>query len=235
MTTRCRLLVANVLRPSAGTPRTVKAIDRPEPHGVQCAADASLRSTNNFRVVIAMTWKRAISAGFMGLLVPGAAVALAAPQQLYGKTVSVSWTEDIVRRVAGEETFQHKQHPRVAIIYIGSSGRPFIRIHTITRGGRGALEEQVGTSGKTTVGGSQTADFKDKSLTVVSVYQGGAQRIQIDFDGSYQSCTASVVVGKQAGAHTFTRLNGSNELTEVQSDSSSSATCTIESGNSFAR
>jgi hypothetical protein len=80
-----------------------------------------------------------------------------------------------------------------------------------------------------------TADFKDKSLTVISVFEGGARRIQIDFDGSYQSCTASVIVGKQAGAKTFTSLTGTNEPAEVQSESPSSATCTIESGNYFAQ
>jgi hypothetical protein len=165
----------------------------------------------------------------------GHSAAMAAPSQLYGKTVSVSWTEDLMRRGVGEQTFTHRQHPRVAIIYISSSGRPFIRIRSFTRGGGGALDEQVGASGKTTIGGGQTADFKDRSLTVTSVYQGGAQRLQVDFDGNYQSCTASVIVGKQAGAQTYTRLNGSHEPVEIQSNSPSSATCTIESGNAFAK
>jgi hypothetical protein len=178
---------------------------------------------------------RAILIVLLALRGHGAAWAGSAPSQLYGKTVSVTWTEDLVRRGAGEQTFTHRQHSRVAIVYISSSGRPFIRIRTITRGDGGALEEQVGSSGKTTIGGSQAADFKDKSLTVVSVYQGGAQRVQIDFDGNYQSCTASVVVGKQAGAGTYTRLNGLKQPVEIQSDSLGSATCTIEIGNVLAK
>jgi hypothetical protein len=179
-------------------------------------------------------WKRAILRGLLGLLIPSAAIASAAPPQLYGKTVTVSWTEDIVRRAAGEETFSRKQHPRTAVIYISSSGRPFIRISTITRGHGGALEEQVGASGKTSIGGSQTADFKEKSLTLISIFQGGAQRLQIDFDGNYQSCTASVIAGKETGSKTYTRLNGAKARVEVQSESTSSATCTLVSGNAFA-
>jgi hypothetical protein len=189
------------------------------------------------RSLIAMgaAWKRAILAGpLLGLLVPGAAIGSAAPPLLYGKTVTVSWTEDIVRRAAGEQTFSRRQHPRFAIIYISASGRPFIRIRTVTRGQGGAIDEQVGASGKTSIGGSQTADFKGKSLTVISVFQGGAQRVQIDFDGNYESCTASVIAGKEAGLKTYSRLNGAKALVEVQSESTSSATCTIESGNAFA-
>jgi hypothetical protein len=195
-------------------------------------ARGSLRRGSEVPAVTAMIWKRAISAGLLGLLVPGAA--LAAPPELYGKTVSVIWTEDLVRKAEGDLTFKHIRHRRIAIVYISSSGRPFIRIYT-PNNVAGLLEQQVGTSGKTTIGGSQAADFKNKSLTVVSVFQGGAQRIQIDFDGNYQSCTASVVVGVQAGAKTFTRLTGDNLLLEVQSATSSAATCTIESGNFFAQ
>jgi hypothetical protein len=187
------------------------------------------------RSLIATAWKRAILTGFLGLLVPSVAIASAAPQQLYGKTITVSWTEDLMRRGAGEQTFTRKQHPRFAIIYISVSGRPFIRIHTVTRGQGGALDEQVGASGKTSIGGSQTADFKENSLIVISAFQSGAQRVQIDFDANYESCTAGVIAGKEAGAKTYSRLNGVKQLVEIQSESTSSATCTIESGNAFAR
>jgi hypothetical protein len=162
--------------------------------------------------------------------------AAAAPPQLYGKTVTVSWTDDMVRRAEGEETFTLQHHPRTATVYVSNSGRPFIRIHTITRGQGGEVSEQVGLSGATSVGGSQTAEFRGTSLTVTSVYQGGAQRVQIDFDGNYQSCTASVIAGKQTGSsNAYLKLNGKKQRVEVQSDSTSSATCAIESGNAFAR
>jgi hypothetical protein len=183
-------------------------------------------------------WKQAAWAVFLGVLIPSGAMA-SAPPQLYGKTVTVSWTADIVRRTGTEETFSHKQHPRTATIYVSSAGRLFIQIHTITRGhgghGGGALDEQVGESGQTSVGGSQTADFHGNALTVISAYQGGAQRVQVNFDGNYASCTASVISGKESGRNTFTRLNGAKERVEVQSESSSSATCAIETGNAFAR
>jgi hypothetical protein len=198
---------------------------------VPCSGRVLTRSP----IVMGTAWTRAILAGFLGLPVPNAAIASAAPPQLYGKTVTVSWTEDLMRRSAGEQTFSRRQHPRFAIIYISASGRPFVRIRSVTRGGNGAIDEQVGASGKTSIGGSQTADFKEKSLTVISVFQGGAQRVQIDFDGNYGSCTASVIAGKEAGFKAYSRLNGAKELVEIQSESTSSATCTIESGNAFAR
>jgi hypothetical protein len=170
--------------------------------------------------------------GFVLFLICSASAA--PPSQLYGRTVHVSWNEDIVSRSAGDQNFSHSggAHLRHLIIYISALGRPFVRRWHATGAGPRGVSEHVGGSGKGEKGGVQTTEFQARSLVWTSASGGGgATRIQIDFDASFGSCTAGVIAGKEAGASSFFKQSG---RVEVQSVSSSAATCSIEEGNAFA-
>jgi hypothetical protein len=158
----------------------------------------------------------------------------APPTQLYGKTIHVSWNEDIVSRNVGDQNFSHSggAHLRHLIVYISSLGRPFVRRwHATGAGPRGVREHVGGLSKGEENGGIRTADFQGRSLVWTAASGGSATRVQIDFDTSYASCTARVISGKEAGASTYFKQNGK---VEVQSASTSGATCSIEEGNGFA-
>jgi hypothetical protein len=69
----------------------------------------------------------------------------------------------------------------------------------------------------------------------VQAFIGGARHVQVDFDPSFASCTANVILGKSAGAATLT-LRGAitGDLVEVQSAHVNGASCSIKEGNVFA-
>jgi hypothetical protein len=171
---------------------------------------------------------------FIFMLLLTCSTSAAPPAQLYGKTIHVSWNEDIVSRNVGEQSFSHSggAHLRHLIVYISSLGRPFVRRWHATGAGPRGVSEHVGGSGKGENGGARTTDFQGRSLIWTAASGGGgATRVQIDFDSSFGSCTASVISGKEAGANTYFKQKGK---VEVQSTSSSGGSCSIEEGNGFA-
>jgi hypothetical protein len=170
--------------------------------------------------------------GSMLLLISSASAA--PPAQLYGKTVHVSWTEDVVSRNVGEQNFSHSggTHLRHLVVYISALGRPFVRRWNASGAGARGVKEQVGGSGKSEYGGALAIEFQARSLVWTGTSGGGgATRIQVDFDASFGSCAAGVIVGKEAGASTFFRQGGKVEVKEA---STSAATCSIEEGNGLA-
>jgi hypothetical protein len=161
--------------------------------------------------------------------------AAAAPAQLFGKSVVVSWTENNTVREAGSQgAFHQASVQRQTSVYISTGGRPFTRFSASSRAGSGE-REQVGASGSTPSGHASSAQFQGNSLVLMSAFQsGGARQIRIDFDGSFGSCTANVIVGKSGGA-TFTGKSlASGRTYEVQSTSAGGASCSIKDGNVFA-
>jgi hypothetical protein len=166
------------------------------------------------------------------------ASAASAPPQLYGKTIALSWTASFMVRPAGVQLFSHAEHLNHLLVYVSASGRLFVRIWTQTGAGARSINEQVGTSGRTNIGGAQTAQFAGRSLVVTSAFQGGANRYQIDFDASFGTCTASIIAGKETGAGSVFQMKGppdNTSLVEVKSETNSTPTCSIEEGNAFAK
>jgi len=155
--------------------------------------------------------------------------ASAAPSQLYGKSIIVSWTGDNVLRNVGEQEFSSRRHPNVRSYYIGSTGRPFVRDTFKTK-----KREMFDTSGTTDTGGPRTIHFQGNSLVDTEAYIRGARRIQIDFDDSFGSCTAHIIAGKEPGASTFITKNIGGKLIEVRSRTYSDVTCAVRDGNVLA-
>src|SRR5579859_6193804 len=80
-------------------------------------------------------------------LVPVAAAA--APSQLYGKSVTVKWTETRSQRAVGQEpAFHPVSLPFTMTVYVSSEGHIFRRISAITANGRqSGAKDRVGASG----------------------------------------------------------------------------------------
>jgi hypothetical protein len=178
---------------------------------------------------------RLVATVCLALLSVSAALAGGASPQLYGKTITVDWNQTFEQRAVGTQLFKQLQRRQLAIIYVGSSGRPFIRLRRVTKGeGGGPVTEQVGSSGKTDLGGAQTVEFNGQSLALTTVFQGAAMRIQVKFDAGFQGCSASVVTGKEGSASSYFTTMRTTTI-EIQSVSNGAATCSVEEGNAFAR
>jgi hypothetical protein len=160
--------------------------------------------------------------------------ATAAPRQLYGKSILVSWTENRVQRFTGETHWRAVSIQVGENIYISTLGHLFSRMTFATRRGSGA-REQLGESGRSSTNGKRVMQFRGHALVTVAVFNGGARHIRIDFDAEFSGCSASVILGRAANASTFTLRSAITGVPiEVQSQSASGAACSITNGNVFA-
>ena len=156
-------------------------------------------------------------------LIPLAAMpAAAAPAQLYNKSVVIAWSESIQERnEAGQVLNTSLSRERIA--YISSAGRVFVRATQSSRYAQKKNELAPGAA-------PGTLAFQGNSLVGTAVFAGFARRITVTFDGSFSSCSASVVYGKAGGPQKWKSLDGKQTM-EVQSISASSASCSIREGN----
>lgn len=162
--------------------------------------------------------------------VPAAARAASAPAQLRGKSVIVNWTENRVQRNIGEVNFRPVAASHQFSIYVSSAGRIFSRLTNRTRAGTGSADEVGGTSAA-----KRTPIFTGQSLTVFIPSRGtGVRRLTVNFDRSFENCTATVIRARPEGAPIMT---GTSIITgkalEVQSVSVGPASCAMQNGNVF--
>jgi hypothetical protein len=198
-------------------------------------------------LIFHLSWKRADSGSCRRLpvtlvvvssslaLVAAADAASAAPRQLYGKSVTVSWSETRSQRRVGEQAFRPVTVSLQRNIYVSSAGRVFSRTHASTRRGSGSAES-IGTGGTNFSGGARNVQFQGNSLIMTAGFTGAARRVQINFDSGFQSCSAQVITAKQVGARTgsWRGIAGQGARLEVESVSAGPASCSIRSGNVFA-
>ena len=175
-----------------------------------------------------------ISLGFAGAVALGGSVAQAAPSQLYGKSVVVSWTEEREQRVNGEATTRNVGRSGSFSVYLSSSGKPFSRMSYAFSGARGGLKhgkkDAVGGEG----GSARSVSFSGSTMTASMAMSGGARNVLVSFDGGFQSCSAQVLTGKESGASHIkakSMVNG-NEI-EIVSVKTGAASCRIQDGNVF--
>jgi hypothetical protein len=157
----------------------------------------------------------------------------AAPAQLFGKSIVVSWSEARMQRTAGEEQFHSLNVAITESAYISTTGRPFVRRSYVHAG---VQREHVGTGGQSGAGNARVLQFQGRSIVITSGRINGAQRVEINFDENFGGCTARVVNGKEVGAPAYTVHNLRNPTVpvEVRSVSTSAATCSMKDGNVFA-
>jgi hypothetical protein len=151
--------------------------------------------------------------------------AIAAPAQIRGKSVIVTWTESRVQRDVRREAFRTFPARIEMFTYISSNGRVFSRLQT-----RGTNDQVAGERGTT-----RTPSFQGNRMTVVQRFEGLARQTNVEFEANFTACTASVILGKQSGAASgyLRGMGGSGPAREIQSATAGSASCSIRSSNVF--
>ena len=157
------------------------------------------------------------------LAVPALAVV---PPQVMNKTITISYTISGENKNAeGQEHSFSAQLSR--IIYVSSSGRLFVRWRTasgkFSRGADVAPGE-----------GHANFSFHGDRLVGVIPFKSGARQITVIFDASFSRCTASIIEGHSAGG-VIRWIGSDGEMYEIISATTSTPSCSIQSGNAFAR
>jgi hypothetical protein len=159
--------------------------------------------------------------------------ALAAPSQLYGKSVVVSWTENRMQTTDYSDTPVPKTASGRLSVYISDKGRAFSRVSmSVERRRRTQSGERDAVQGE---GSARSVNFHANSMTV-SAPRGdaGAMMIAVTFDSAFQGCSAHVVTGKANGAQSTrvtSMINGRQyRFFSVQTSGES---CSVQSGNVF--
>ena len=150
--------------------------------------------------------------------------AFAAPPQLFNKTVTVSYTATGVARLpqGGQTGFSTEV---THIIYVSDAGRLFMRFRASNR--RGSM------SGDAAPGeGKGVFSFQGNRLVGVMPFATGARQLTITFDPGFSRCTASVIEGHSGGV--IQRRAPDGRVYEITGGTTSSVSCSIQSGNAFA-
>jgi hypothetical protein len=166
-----------------------------------------------------------------------AAHAGSAPKELYGKSITVQWSESVTGRTAADQITQNWLTSGLMSIYISSAGRPFVRrsVRNMLAGrtGRGAGSRSFDTApDQSSSGAKDRVDVQGHLIVVYSEFHSGARRIAIDLGGAPTGCNATVVNGRQAGKN-IVHQTGGHGLVEVTSVHIESVTCSIREGNVF--
>jgi hypothetical protein len=177
-----------------------------------------------------MTYRMPLAVLALAMTTSGA---LAAPSQLYGKSVVVSWTENRMQTTDTSPVAQSRTASAQLSVYVSDKGRAFSRVsisvHT-PRGTKSGNRDAVqGEASARSVG------FSGNSMTVTAPRgDAGALRIAVTFDAGFQGCSARVISGKSGGAastHIHSMVTG--RTYDFYSVQTSGESCSIQSGNVF--
>jgi hypothetical protein len=160
--------------------------------------------------------------------------AFAAPSQLYGKSVVVSWTENRMQTTDRSATPVSKTASGQFSVYVSDKGRAFSRVSmTVERGRRGtASGQRDAVQGE---GSARSVNFSGNSMTMAAPRgDAGAMMIRVTFDSGFSGCSAHVVTGKSGGAsHTRIQSMVTGGTYDFYSVQTSGESCSIQSGNVF--
>ena len=165
----------------------------------------------------------AVSAVLLGLSAP----AIAAPAEALNKTITISFTATGMSKGPDGQTKGFSTSV-ARVVYVSSQGRLFMK-HTATLGRNsrgGEFDPNDARQGK------GSFQFQGNKLVGVIPYGTGARQITATFDAGFSSCTATVIEGHSGGV---IRRKGPNGIMyEITNASTSSPSCSIQSGNAFA-
>ncbi len=191
-------------------------------------------------VIMTTVWRnmgimRAIAMGFLIAIGLAPLAAQAAPSQLYGKSVTVKWSETRSQRAVGQETAFHPVSlPFTMTVYVGTEGHIFRRLFAVTPNGRrSGAKDRVGASGSS-ANGSFAVQFQGNTMVASGSNGGFGLHVQATFDSGFSSCTAQVIGAKQSGSRSVMLRSIASGLTiEVESVSTGPASCAVAQGNPF--
>jgi hypothetical protein len=152
-----------------------------------------------------------------------------APEELRNKTVTLSWTTSgQATSTAGQSRNYTNTNRRT--VYISSAGRPFLRMHL--SGGGNSRSGDVGPGEKPTGVRTGSVNFEGGKLIGVEGFTSGARQWTATFDGSYSSCTLSIVDAKEGNA-AIQRRGPDGVLYKIDSVATGAPSCSIQSGNAL--
>jgi hypothetical protein len=125
--------------------------------------------------------------------------AFAAPAQLYGKSVIVSWTENRMQTTDRDAAPTAVTASGQLSVYVSDKGRPFSRVSMSVSRGRGTRSGQRDSVQGD--GSARAVSFSGNSMsTTMPRGNAGALLVSVTFDSGFQGCSAHVVSGKTGGA-----------------------------------
>jgi hypothetical protein len=143
-------------------------------------------------------------------LLSAAAHAGPAPKELFGKSVTVTWTETRSQRFQSEQQVRNVGVAMQMNIYISTAGRPFVRLNSSGMAGRNYHEQFRGTTTRTEQAPGEATtehvDFDGRSIVVYQQFRSGTRRIDIDAKGTV--CRATIVNGREGGKDIERKLDG---------------------------
>jgi hypothetical protein len=166
----------------------------------------------------------------LAITTPGA---FAAPAQLYGKSVVVSWTENRMQTTDYSDTPVPKTASGRLSVYVSDKGRAFSRLSMSVERRRQTLSGQRdAVQGE---GSARSVNFHGNAMTVAGQRgDAGALMIAVTFDSGFQGCSAHVVSGKANGAQS-TRITSmiTGRQYRFYSVQTSGESCSVQGGNVF--
>ncbi len=154
------------------------------------------------------------------------ALAAPAPAQLHNKTITVSWTTS-ANLTAPDGRQANRSMAVTRVIYVSSQGRVFVRANRSTGVGSDSTDRGPGET-------ASTYRFEGGRIVGFNKMFGGANLISISFDGGFQSCNASVQVGRSGGEGYKTKAPNGQVYAISGTPTFSGVSCSIKSGNPFA-
>jgi hypothetical protein len=156
-----------------------------------------------------------------------ASSAFSAPAALLDKTVTMSWsTSGSGTRADGTQVSFSNVNTRT--VYISSAGRTFLRMEVKGRRAARGAERGPGEGGP-----KGSVRLEGNRLVGAEAFASGARQYVATFDPGFSSCTLSVIDAKAGGAK-IQRRGPDGAMYVIDSVSTGSPNCSIQSGNAFA-
>jgi hypothetical protein len=161
----------------------------------------------------------------------------AAPQQLYGKSIVVTWTESREQKAAYESSLHSVSRDGNFSIYVSSEGRVFNRFsYGGSDNGKYMQSSSSQIAGQPSDLHARNINFQGSTITVTMPMVAGARQIVARFEGDFANCNAQVITGKASPQSPIKMrtLNAGNAEFEIHSIRTGAATCKVQTGNVFA-
>ena len=166
--------------------------------------------------------------GLAALAVLGAAIggtAQAAPQQLLNKSVVVSLS--VLTPARSSDGMAVTSTPRAVTLtfYVSSQGRVFSRANqSVSR-----LADSTNRAP-----GEASVRISGNSLIGVWPLPSGAAQLTVNFDASFSTCTARVIMGAEGGKPIVFKGMDGRTYTQTGPPQVSGVSCSMRAGNAFA-
>ena len=165
------------------------------------------------------------AAGMVVFAVFAAGSACAALAALFNKSITVSYTTTIPGK---KDDGSPVTGSRIAVrtIYISSAGRIFARV--FRRDGKATQTREAGPNEA-----GNTFRFAGDKLVGVMQFASGASQMTISFDAAGQSCSATIVAGRDNGRPIRWKGVDGTMRESTGPVAFSNISCSIASGNAF--